>query len=134
MMIPVKTMRIAVLLAIVAAATAPVCAAQELRVGADSAPIMEAVARYAASWAGRLDQAQTPAGAVAVPPAKSWRQRHPVAFGALIGAGIGAGLGAVGGALKQDRNMVTAEGLALVSGGIGAGIGALVGLAFGERP
>ena len=89
-----------------------------------AAPLtQEALARYAASVVPKLDQTQTTPA-----PTKSWRQRHPIAAGALIGAAIGAGVGAISGALLQEHNMVTPEGLALVGGGLGAGTGAVVGL------
>ena len=57
---------------------------------------------------------------------ESWRQRHPVAFGSLVGFGVGFGsivlIGTVGNA--DDTNLALAG---LFYGGIGAGIGALIG-------
>lgn len=57
---------------------------------------------------------------------ESWRQRHPIGFGSLVGFGIGFGfvlLMATGG----DTNVPLAG---LFYGGIGAGIGALIGSFF----
>jgi hypothetical protein len=57
---------------------------------------------------------------------ESWRQRHPIGFGSLVGFGIGFGfvlLMATGG----DTNVPLAG---LFYGAIGAGIGALIGSFF----
>jgi len=82
----------------------------------------------AATMAADLGQAPAASATRALPPAKSWRQRHPVAFGALMGAAVGGGTGALVGAANEDDSMVTAEGLMLFGVGIGAGVGAIVGL------
>lgn len=57
---------------------------------------------------------------------ESWRQRHPIGFGSLVGFGVGFGycvLLATGG----DLNFPYAV---LIFGGMGAGIGALIGSFF----
>jgi hypothetical protein len=60
---------------------------------------------------------------------ESWRQRHPIAFGSLVGFGVGFGsivvLCAVSG--TSDINLGMAG---LFYGGIGAGVGALIGSFF----
>jgi hypothetical protein len=57
---------------------------------------------------------------------KSWRQRHPMAFGALLGFGIGFGF-TVFAATGDETNFPIAV---LFFGGIGAGIGVLIGSFF----
>lgn len=54
---------------------------------------------------------------------QSWRQRHPIAFGSLLGFGIGFGFVLVM-ATGGDTDVLLAG---LFYGGIGAGIGALIG-------
>jgi hypothetical protein len=67
--------------------------------------------------------------------ARSWRARHPILAGALIGAGSGAILGAVLSPTEKDDFVCnigpcSRTGYALIGAGFGAGVGALVGLAF----
>lgn len=56
---------------------------------------------------------------------ESWRQRHPIGFGSLLGFGIGCGFGAY--AATGDDTTASAI---LFFGGVGAGIGALIGSFF----
>jgi GNAT superfamily N-acetyltransferase len=90
--------------------------------------------------AGRLvssQQAGTAAPAPSAPANRTWMQRHPAAFGALVGAGAGAvssiprwnELYCAGGG-DEDCLFHGAAGVA-VGAGIGAGIGALVGMLVG---
>jgi hypothetical protein len=60
---------------------------------------------------------------------KSWRQRHPVGFGSLLGFGIGFSfiLVMAAGSGSTDYNVPLAG---LFYGGIGAGIGAVIGSFF----
>ena len=64
---------------------------------------------------------QSPTGPQA--PTKSWRQRHPVAFGALIGLAAGAAIGAAAASQKNDTMQPWAT--ELIVAGVGAGIGAI---------
>jgi hypothetical protein len=57
---------------------------------------------------------------------ESWRQRHPIAFGSLVGFGVGFGY-CVFLATGGDLNFPYAV---LLLGGLGAGIGALIGSFF----
>ena len=63
---------------------------------------------------------------------RSWRSRHPVAFGSLVGAGGGsivvpiAYLSATGGS-DAEAGFPQAPVFAVVGAGIGAGVGALTG-------
>ena len=138
-MISTNALSIAVLVVTVSASSVPVCADQGVRVGTDSkveanlsmglAMSIKTLARRASLASGEFDRAQTPVAPVATPPAKSWRQRHPVATGALLGAAIGVPLGAIGGnALAKGGTMVEPAGAAIVVGGMGAGVGSIVGL------
>src|SRR5262245_36269931 len=60
---------------------------------------------------------------------KSWRQRHPIGFGSLVGFGVGFGFILVIAASSGDCDCnVPLAGL--FYGGIGAGIGAIIGSFF----
>ena len=61
--------------------------------------------------------------------ARSWRSRHPILFGTLIGLGGGAGVALATEDCRRAGNGESLCGLYLAGyGGIGAGIGAAVGL------
>lgn len=59
-------------------------------------------------------------------PERSWRSRHPVLFGALLGLGIGVGveLAVIPGASGGEPHSAYLP----MFGGVGAGIGALTGV------
>jgi hypothetical protein len=59
---------------------------------------------------------------------EAWRNRHPIAFGSLVGFGIGFGYAVFIAVAGGDTNLAVAG--SLFFGGIGAGIGALIGSFF----
>ncbi len=144
-----KVFRLALAIALVCFASPPLmCAAEQppdtgapsvvRRAGFERLTLRDAVAQEA----GRLAVSQQGTGASqALPPApvnRSWVQRHPAAFGALVGAGAGAVSAiprwnelycATGG--DEECLFHGAAGVA-VGAGIGAGIGALVGMIAGR--
>ena len=101
---------------------------------AQTLPLPPATARHEANAPVSLSL-QVPAAALATyqrsQPRRSWRARHPVLFGALVGAGAGVAveLTVIPGARGGEPHTAY---LPMFSA-VGAGVGALTGLIVSDR-
>jgi hypothetical protein len=94
-------------------------------VAASLGPLHQAALQEAA----RLAAMRSVSPAQAQPPERSWRSRHPVLMGALVGAGAGGGITMLTcRVMSNEPGIVSCYNWVPILAGVGSGIGAVVGL------